>query len=168
MAGAMLDQGQPISPRAAQPPAAEPRRESPAGGAGDPLQALLGSLATLAAELRRLAQVRADQARLVLREFLGRIVLWAALLAGAGLVAVVGAAYVMHGTALGLARACGDRLWLGYVLAGLLFLGAACGTMWFGARRRQAQEWRRMLEKYCAADAQETHDEQSDAAQPRD
>lgn len=137
----------------------------------EPLHDLAGSLAQLSAAFCRLAQVRADQALLRVRERISRFALQIGLALAAVLVAVVGAVYVIHGLALGLASLCGGRLWLGYLLAGLVCVGGAAAFITISGRRREADEWQELLEKYGPAEAEEKPDEpantQSQSGIPR-
>lgn len=112
------------------------------------LRATACALSEVCEHLRQLAQVRIDQLRLDLRARLRR---WLLRVTGAALAFVallIGIGYVMHGVALGLAAACGGRTWLGYLLAGVLFVGAAAAGVLALDLRCRAAAWARIWRKY--------------------
>jgi membrane protein implicated in regulation of membrane protease activity len=102
--------------------------------------------------VERLALARWDQLRVGVRD---RFLLLAAKAIGvaAGLaLSIAGAVYVMHGAALGLASACGS-LWLGYVLAGLLFVVGSVLSVLTVRWYLRVRALRRMERKYAARDS---------------
>lgn len=115
---------------------------------GDPLEQLLAQLNALTSYTGHYAHAKLDLARARVRRMVLRAV--AALVGGifliaAGLVAVI---YLMRGAALGFSAACGERLWLGYLLAGASSLavmaGAAGLIMWV----QRASRRKKVVEKY--------------------
>lgn len=122
-----------------------PPRHSPARDDGDPLRELAGSLAELQSQARLFASAKVDQLRVGIRNRVVTIFAFAAV-GIVGLVVIITAAvYVVHGIALGLAGAFGGRLWLGYLVCGVLILvltvsGAVMAEFVARARARRALE----------------------------
>jgi hypothetical protein len=96
----------------------------------NPLDPLLKNLAALKEYFSHYVAVRADTARLRIRNVLGVLIL-----ASIGLVAgatglVVAVVLLLDGTCNGLTVLLGGRLWAGQLLTGALVLaGAACGVL---------------------------------------
>lgn len=127
----------------------DPANTADANGDRDPLRDLAASVEELQHNLRFLVDAKFDQIKAGVR----RKIVVALAVIGAGLVGlamvVTAAVYIMHGTALGLGSAFGQRMWLGYLVCGVGFLamiagGAAAFEMTARARRRKVLE-----EKYA-------------------
>ncbi|MGE0480434.1 MAG: phage holin family protein [Phycisphaerae bacterium] len=122
------------------------------------LRATACALSEVCEHLRQLAQVRIDQLRLDVRARLRRGLL---LVTGAALgfvVLLIGVGYASHGVALGLAAACGGRTWLGYLLAGVLFIGVTVASVLVIDLRRRTAAWSRLWRKYARDDAGATEE----------
>jgi hypothetical protein len=103
---------------------------SPDAGATDPLAALAQSLADLRFEVWRLAHAKWDLAKLGLRNRLVWLGAWVGGLIAAMAIGVAAGVLAMYGLALWIAERCGDRLWLGYMAAGLIgVFGVALGLV---------------------------------------
>ncbi len=133
-----------ISPEATNPPADQPSAESN----GDPLHALISSLGALREEVRLLYEVRMDQMRVAVRDFVSgavtKFVGWLSAL----MLGFLAASFVMYGTALGLAKLFGDRLWAGFLLAGLLLFGSIGAVVITLAIRDRRRIRERLKDKY--------------------
>jgi hypothetical protein len=132
--------------------AAREAKEPAVSKDADPLRAIATSFSDLTTHLRAMLQVRADQFRLAIRRKITAILI--GLVGGvvALLLMVFAVAYLIHGTALGLAAACGGRLWLGYLLTGVLFLGGPALAGVVLLRRGRSAAARQLYAKYHASE----------------
>lgn len=121
----------------------------------DPLQQLAASVSALRDEVGNLAAARIDQFRLAIRDHVfGLIAKGSGLILGLVILAAA-AMLVMFGVALGLSEACGDRLWLGCVLSGVLFLVSTLTVVLAFERGVRIREYRRMEQKYARSERDE-------------
>lgn len=116
----------------------------------DPLVEIAARLSELKAFVAHLAEVKVDQARLWTRQLFVGAIVWSLL----GLAIVVGVSvatiYIARGLALGFSAWCGGRLWLGYLLSGVLLLGFIAVGLWVMNAAYDRRRRREIIEKYEA------------------
>jgi hypothetical protein len=127
--------------------------EQPRGAEEDAIASLARAVADLRTEVRRLVHAKWDLAKLGFRTRAVWLLAWTGGLAAVWVVGVAGAGLATYGLALGIAAHCGDRVWVGYLSAGLfvvlaLLLGLV--TLEFYIRRRALREMERKYEGFTA------------------
>lgn len=114
---------------------------------------LLGHLTDLAAQVARLARLRAARARLNIRQAIAWAVAGMFALLVTSVSCVIGAVLFARGLAATFAVLAGERAWLGDLLAGAVLLVGTAAAGWFAWTVLDRRELRQQLEEH----RRETH-----------